>query len=211
MGKDEMNRKRGFKSSVYESVEVWELSRRKFIRVLSVAGVASQFSYLQSCVTRNEKVYEANAHFSAEHAQILTEVLEILFPDDGNGPGIHDINVIGHILWVQDDKTEDPSQLKYLRDGVGWTDETAVEVFGVNFTELAEAEKEKLIVVIASEKWGKDWLSMLLTYVFEALTIDSIYNVNTDEVGWKWLEHQPGEPRPNINNEYTKILDKLDG
>ncbi len=209
MEEDRFNKRSGFKTSVFDNIEQWETSRRKFIRAGIVAGAITQFSYLQSCLTDSVEHQVENSHFSALHTQILNEILEILFPDDGNGPGIKDLNTFNHILWVMDDPTEDRSQTNYLKNGIVWTEETTLEEFGVSYQELDQNKKEALIAHIASEKWGKDWLSMLLTYIFESLIIDSIYGVNTNEAGWKWLEHQPGEPRPNQNNEYSKVLEKV--
>ena len=204
------NKKTGFKTSIYENIEAWETSRRRFIKTVTLSGLLAQFSYLQSCNSDHSKIeVPANDHFSEAHTRILMDVLEILFPDDGNGPNINDLNSLGHIFWVLNDPTEDPSQNDYLKNGVGWTEETALETYGLTFLDLKGEEKENLIAIMAKEKWGKDWLSMLLTYIFESLIIDEIYQVNKNGIGWKWLEHQPGEPRPNASTHYTRILEKI--
>jgi len=209
MPKKFYSKKTGFKTSVFDNIEAWEIGRRKFIKAVSVTGLVTQFSYLQSCTSTEEDSFPPNSHFNKVDTLTLHAVLEILFPDDGNGPSVREINAFEHILWVQDDITEDPSQLKYLRDGIVWTIEASQEIYGLDFLSLTSEEQDKLIAVVAKERWGKDWLSMLLTYIFEALIIDDLYKVNSEGKGWDWLEHKPGEPRPNQTNAYSKILEKI--
>jgi len=45
----------------------------------------------------------------------------------------------------------------------------------------------------------------MLTLIFEALLLDPIYGVNTNNIGWNWLNHDPGVPRPNKENMYPTI------
>jgi gluconate 2-dehydrogenase gamma chain len=37
---------------------------------------------------------------------------------------------------------------------------------------------------------------MLLDYIMEALLTDPVYGGNPNSIGWQWLKHQPGFPRP---------------
>jgi len=45
----------------------------------------------------------------------------------------------------------------------------------------------------------------LLTYLLEALLADPVYAGNPNGIGWKWLQHQPGFPRPTKNKKYFKL------
>jgi gluconate 2-dehydrogenase gamma chain len=49
---------------------------------------------------------------------------------------------------------------------------------------------------------GKQWISTILRYILEALLTDPIYGGNPNAIGWKWLDHQPGFPRPPANKRY---------
>jgi gluconate 2-dehydrogenase gamma chain len=74
---------------------------------------------------------------------------------------------------------------------------------------LNTTEKEALITFIAKEAWGSSWLSIILTYIFEALIADPQYGGNVNESGWKWLNHYPGNPRPAKKLLYGNILNTV--
>jgi gluconate 2-dehydrogenase gamma chain len=48
-------------------------------------------------------------------------------------------------------------------------------------------------------------LSLLLYYIFEALLSDPVYGGNPGGIGWQWLEHQPGFPRPPADKIYGNL------
>ena len=74
---------------------------------------------------------------------------------------------------------------------------------------MKDREKEELIRTISKEPAIKFWLSKHLTLIFEALLCDPIYGGNPDEIGWSWLRHNPGEPRPTKELAYPNILDYI--
>jgi len=133
--------------------------------------------------------------------------LEILFPEK-SGPGIKDINTLAHIHSYLKDKNIDPNEQDFLIKGTVWVQETAIEIFDKPYQSLPKNEQKKIIEKILKTNWGESWLSKLLTLNFEALLLDPIYNVNLNEVGWKWLQHKPGIPRPNHKNKYPEILNR---
>jgi gluconate 2-dehydrogenase gamma chain len=187
-------------------LEIWETNRRKFIKSVGVFAIYTQILRFQSCQTKTQKVYVANDYLNALQVEIIQKVQNVLFPDDGNGPSAYDINAYGHFIWVISDQRKRTKEVTYLINGIDWTNETAIEEFNKPFNELSDHEVENLIEFISNENWGKDWLSVVLTLIFEALALDSIYNINTNEVGWKWLEHTQGTPRPHKEITYDKIF-----
>ena len=52
---------------------------------------------------------------------------------------------------------------------------------------------------------GQNWLSLLLTYLLEALLADPVYGGNPDGIGWQWLEHQSGFPRPPADKTWYRL------
>jgi len=54
-----------------------------------------------------------------------------------------------------------------------------------------------------SKEWGNDWLWYIINHAFEAMLSDPVYGANTNEIGWKWLNFIPGEPRPPRVNPYV--------
>ena len=100
----------------------------------------------------------------------------------------------------------DPEEIEYIIDGIGWVDETAEENFSKRYTQLSQREKEELIADISNESWGSSWLSVILTFIFEALLSDPQYGGNPDKIGWDWLKYYPGYPRPTEPLLYPEIL-----
>jgi len=180
----------------------WRLSRRQFIRAAVVAGAFSQIGFLSGCL--EEKI--DTGILSREDFQLIQSVQGILFPKDRYGPGAREINADKYLLWVLGDRRMDPDEKQYLLNGIRWTGETSRETYAKPYNHLNQKQKEKLIEKISAENWGENWLSMLLTFIIEAMISDPIYGYNEDGIGWKWLAHTPGMPRPNLDNKYDNIL-----
>jgi gluconate 2-dehydrogenase gamma chain len=146
---------------------------------------------------------------SAKQSEILQKIQLILFPNDGNGPSARDVNAFNYLLWVLSDDLKSQNSKDYLINGILWSDETALELYGKSFIELKEQEQEELVKAIAEENWGENWLSINLTFIFEALALDPIYRSNPDNIGWDWLEHKQGDPRPTKNTMYPNIFNTI--
>jgi len=58
---------------------------------------------------------------------------------------------------------------------------------------------------ITKSKAGRRWVSKLLSYICEALLGDPVYGGNPDGIGWKWLNHHPGFPRPPKHKRYREL------
>ena len=141
-----------------------------------------------------------------DQLNLLSSVQQILFPDDGNGPGAMDIHALDYMIWVLSDPNNDPDEVDYIVKGIGWVEETAVEDISKNYLELTQTEREQLIGKISKEGWGESWLSVILSFILEALLCDPQYGGNPDAIGWDWLSHNPGQPRPKEELLYPDIL-----
>jgi len=178
----------------------WDLSRKKFIQALVVGGIVSQFPIISLSGQDHTGIADSN------QLEILISVQEILFPADGNGPGAAEINAADYLVWVLSDPEKDREEVSYITNGIGWVDETAIEEYSKNYNELSQTEKEILVAKISRETWGESWLSVILSFIFEALFCDPQYVGNPDGIGWNWLEHNAGQPRPTKELLYPKIL-----
>ncbi len=172
------------------------ISRRKFMGSIIVGSTAA--TLLSTKLFGNSFV--DNTVLSDSKLKLISSVQNMLFPSDGNGPGAHDVLADKYLLWVLSDARKDPEEKNYIINGIGWVEETSNETFSMSYNELTQVQKENLITLISKEKWGKSWLGEILNYIFEALLSDPQYGSNPDSIGWKWLKHNPGFPRP------TKIL-----
>ena len=185
-----------------QDMKAWQLSRKQFIGSLITAGIVAQLPFKKTFGNS----FPGDDFLSEEQKSILQSVQEILFPADENGPGASEINAYNYVLWVMTDPRKDPAEVTYFKNGIGWIDESANEIFSKKYIELNEEEKQELISTISKENWGESWLSVLLTFIFEALLSDPQYGGNPDSIGWQWLDYKYGSPRPVADLLYPEIF-----
>lgn len=185
----------------------WQSNRRQFFKLLLAGAVATQIPWWISC-TSDDKTH-SNFIFNKKQKEILEIVQSFLFPSDTNGPGAKEINAKNYLQWVVLDPEMDTEEIAYIFNGIKWVEETAQEEKGNGFLQLNKKKQEEILVFIAGQSWGESWYSVLLTFIFEALLSDPIYGSNPDGMGWKWLNHNPGYPRPNENQKYGTFLNHV--
>jgi gluconate 2-dehydrogenase gamma chain len=194
-------RKPNKKPDVLNQTSIWNVSRRDFLGSIMAGGLF--------CIIPSTSSYGLNIDsqiLSSDQLLLVASVQGILFPSDGNGPGAHDIMAERYLLWVLSDIRIDPEEKEYVINGIGWVDETAEEYYFLKYNQLSQKQKEELIEDISKEDWGRSWLGVILNFIFEALLSDPQYGGNPDEIGWNWLDHNPGHPRPEKSLLYPEIL-----
>lgn len=183
--------------------EAWQNSRRNFVKTMVLVGISAQIPFLQSCFNNSE---ESTGILSKEYFNIVRDVQNILFPSDHIGPGALELKADKYLLWVLSDQRLDPEEQQYIIDGIGWVEETASEAYSKKFSSLSLKEKNELVELISKENWGENWLSVMLTFIFEAMFADPLYGSNPDGIGWKWLEYKPGNPGATSELMYDNLL-----
>ncbi len=175
-------------------------SRRDFMRILITAAAAYPLSGLATL--RNKSSLSINLK---EPWLTIAVVQEHLFPAEKNAPGAKDIHALEYLqsMLKAPDVTEEERIL--IRNGVGWLNNLSQQQYSKHFIELAAGDKEKILRRVEGSRAGSRWLSLLLTYLIEALLSDPVYAGNPDGIGWKWLNHQPGFPRPDKSKMYFKL------
>ena len=151
----------------------------------------------------------AGAGWGDHERGTLSAVQNHLFPPgtDSSGdnvPGADEINALAYLQRA----LEDPAlaeDRQFIQNGVGWLDQLSDTTYQQNFLQLDHDHREMLLRNIATSSAGENWLSLLLLYIFEALLSDPVYGGNPDGIGWRWLEHTPGFPRPPADKVYTKL------
>ncbi|UKN03071.1 gluconate 2-dehydrogenase subunit 3 family protein [Paracrocinitomix mangrovi] len=189
----------------FKDLDKWESNRRSFLRAALVAGAATQLAWFTSC---SKVLEDSNEYLSAEESTILKSILNTIWPDDGNGPGIDELNTFGYVLWVFSDQYTEQSDKDYLIEGLNWADEQALHIYEQHFYDLSSDQQEILIYQFLEMDWGKNWMYVMQTYVLESLILDPIYGGNKDESGWKWLDHVTGLPRPTEETRMESIIAK---
>jgi gluconate 2-dehydrogenase gamma chain len=135
----------------------------------------------------------------------LAEVQEHLFPAAADTPGAGDIQAIVYLHNTIENPAADGEDREFVFNGVGWLNDLAEETFQQNFAALGEQQRETLLRQIEQSRAGRNWLSLLLTYLLEALLADPVYGGNPNGIGWEWLEHQPGYPRPPADKSWYRL------
>lgn len=186
------------------------LSRRAFVLQGSAAVAASTALSGWPLVLGEELSHESEfTAFSEKQKKILAAVQEHLFPKGLDSPGAQDINALPFLQFVIAQVDFDTDSRNFIVNGIQSLEEASMEHFDVRFEELDFARKEHLLRYLADRtRWGKNWLSLTLYYIFEALLADPVYGCNTNGIGWQWLEHQPGFPRPPPDKIYTRIASR---
>jgi gluconate 2-dehydrogenase gamma chain len=142
-----------------------------------------------------------------EHTwETLDQVQRHLFPSEPGAPGAREINALEYLRFVVADPKVDAQERRFILMGAGWLDGIARETYQQTFVHLEHAQREAVLQKVAASSAGENWLSTLLTYVFEALLTDPVYGGNPDGIGWRWLEHIPGFPRPTPDKTYPRLL-----
>ncbi len=183
------------------------LNRRAFLKTGSSITLLAALQACKPSIPESEKVVSKNSKaqtiFSTQQKETLDSVQLHLFPDDGNGPSARDIKALSYLEQAMlDPKNIGDGDPEFILKGIGWLDDLAEQTQGDKFVLLKNNQQHLLLKKIAQSKSGKNWLSLLLYYLTEALMLDPIYGGNSNEIGWQWLEHQAGYPRPEPGKTY---------
>ncbi len=194
-------------SSLDVSTGVSGLDRRTFLlrggaALATVSALAALPYALRKELTRETSF----ALFSHLQHQTVSTVQEHLFPKGPDSPGAADINAAAYLEWAITTPGTDPDTRNTIVNGVGRLQDASRERFDVLFVDLDDEQSEQLLRYLADKtRWGRAWLSLMLYYIFEALLSDPVYGGNPNEIGWRWLQHQPGFPRPPADKIYGKL------
>lgn len=193
-------REKSFTAHSPKSPKPFEISRRHFLLGLAAVSVASMIPGMISCSAR--PVHDIHGQLSDDDFATLIAVQNHLFPRRDAIPGANDFNAPTYFTWVISDLKMDQEIVADMKKGFELVHRSSQELFNQPFIRLSNDQKETTLRTIEKEKLGKFWLSKQLTYIFEALLSDPVYGGNTNESGWKWLDHTPGIPRPTASNRY---------
>lgn len=194
------------------------LNRRAFLKQSSaamlVASIAACKPNINSSHTESvldtesiaTKLTKKKFEFNTHQKQTIEQVQLKLFPNDGDGPSAEQLNGLAYLQWaLTDPDNAADGDGEFIIKGVGWLDGLSEQTQGDQFITLKEEQQDKILTQISQSSAGENWLSLLIYYLIEALTLDPIYGGNPDQVGWQWLKHQPGFPRPTESTTYRNF------
>ncbi|MCH8134442.1 MAG: gluconate 2-dehydrogenase subunit 3 family protein [Proteobacteria bacterium] len=180
------------------------LDRRTFmLRSGAAVATAAALAGLPYALRKDLTRETSFVLFSQAQHQVVRAVQIHLFPRGPDSPGAAEINATAYLETAITAPGIDPDTRNTIVNGIGRLQDASRERYDALFDRLEFGQREPLLRYLADEtRWGRAWLSLLLYYIFEALLSDPVYGGNPDGIGWQWLEHQPGFPRPPADKIY---------
>ena len=190
------------------------IDRRKFIKSAVAISLLASISACKPSVdaskTLKPKIKSTiptvkipKQTFNADQKLDLDAIFMRLFPEDGDGPSANDINITTYLEWAMTDEVNiNDGDPEFIIKGLGWLNQLAQDELGKRFRDISENKQDELITQTINSEAGRNWVSILLYYVVEAVTLDPFYGGNTNQIAWQWLEHQGGFPHPIQGKTY---------
>jgi len=181
------------------------ISRRRFIAGVSATAAISIFP-LSGC--KPKTIVTVPFQFAPAQFTSLAAVQNHLFPHEKDAPGAEDIHAAAYLQTTLGQAGFDPEIRDFVVSGITQLQDYLREKSLPAFEALSAEQRENSLQAIQELTWGANWLSILLTYIFEALLSDPVYGGNPNEIGWKWLDHIPGLPRPSESSRYGAAVNQ---
>lgn len=191
-----------------ELLTAWQqqlVSRRQFLLTAAGGSLAVLFPLSSRAVTDNAKI-SSEPLPAIKPWPVIEAVQQHLFPTEPDAPGASDINALAYLQFVMTDTTLAAEDRDFITKGAAWLEDMAQQMENKSFIALSEKQRDKVLRKIADSESGENWLATIMLYIVEALLTDPVYGGNTDQLGWKWLQHIPGYPRPPLDKTFTRLL-----
>ena len=183
------------------------ISRREFITRLTVlSSLAASYPVAALQQLRSNAAADPQQEWrDQEPWKTIAAVQQHLFPSSEDSPGASDFQAIVYLRNTIENPAADGEDKTFIVNGVGWLNDLSQERYQRPFTAFDQAERETILRQIEQSQAGRNWLSLLLTYLLEALLADPVYGGNPAGMGWQWLQHQPGYPTPPPDKSWFKL------
>ncbi len=182
------------------------MSRRDFLKQSASTAMLAGLLGSKPVFAKSDSDSESSV-FNDHQRLTMSAVQQVLFPEDGDGPSAKDLKALRYLEWaMQDPKNIEDGDPGFLIKGINGIDVVTRQDFNKKFIELTDEEKVATITKIEKSRFGDNWLSLIIYYLVEALLLDPAYGGNPGGIGWKWLSHQPGFPRPNQSQTFENYL-----
>jgi len=183
------------------------ISRREFLTRLTLLGsLAASYPAAALQQLRSNDAPDTEQDWRDQDPwKTIAAVQQHLFPSTEDSPGARDFQAIVYLHSTIENPAADGEDKAFIINGVGWLNDLTREQDQQAFTALDETDRETVLRQIEQSKAGRNWLSLLLTYLLEALLADPVYGGNPGGIGWQWLEHQPGFPTPPKDKSWYKL------
>jgi gluconate 2-dehydrogenase gamma chain len=123
---------------------------------------------------------------------LFMAVQEHLFPKGGSLPSASSVHSTDFLFSTMQHSSFDKDIRTFVLEGARELDTREKG----QFTAMNSTQKEKALREYEETRYGKSWLSRMMTLTMEGMFCDPIYGSNPKEIGWKSLGHSPAFPRP---------------
>jgi len=192
------------------------MNRRSFITVSGTTMLVSTMPYAFAAESMATEAYpgnkaliiqskkQTNPGLSRRQWKTIIAVQDHLFPSDLKtaAPGAKDVNAKAYFYAVLSDADRDDEDRKLVKNGLIELQDICWEKHHKLFSDLTDKQREESLRIFEQTANGTPWIMTVLGYIFEALLVDPVYGGNPNGIGWKWLEHQAGFPRPPANKTF---------
>ncbi len=178
------------------------MHRRRFLFSMS-AGIAAGsalpftlFGTMQSVQATVRQKPPTIAGLTLAQWDVIGLIQKHLLPSEAHAPGAKEINALTYFQSVLTDPRHNPADNIFLLQGLNSIEALALKKWQRHFASLTAQQREQSLRDYEKTHDGGSWLNMLLDYIMEALLTDPVYGGNPQGIGWTWLQHTPGFPRP---------------
>ena len=109
----------------------------------------------------------------------------------------NNINILGYLQGVLEDSWLSLEHKDFIKQGALWLDEDAKAATSKVYSHQDMLKRQQILRDFSKTPYGYRWLATLYGYFFEAMLCDPVYGGNIDAVGWHYLKHTGGMPRPS--------------
>lgn len=181
------------------------MQRRNFLK-WSLASVGTttipRWAYADAIIsTADSNNKTTSSGLTKQQWRVLVAIQSHLLPSDKNSPGAQEVHAAIYLHNVLQSPDFDAEDRVFVKTGIIQIQQLTNQ-FKKEFYAISPAQREKLLRQFESTSQGSLWLNMILEYLMEALLTDPIYGGNPAGIGWKWLGHTPGAPRPPKHKRY---------
>ena len=170
--------------------------RKKYQKRKQISFSRRTFIFLNAItISCNRFLKPKKNTLNTNQTQTIDALTKHLF--SGNeGPSSKDINAANYLTLRLTSENTKQYKKNRIYSGLDLVNIESQKAHNKLFVELSFEQKENLLINISKSKQGKKFLSLCINYIFEALLADPVYEAQPNSVGWRWLEHKAGFPRP---------------
>ncbi len=184
------------------------MNRRKFLQGTGRSLLAASIPVLPGAKAWAEllpKLPDNAAGLSRKQWQTLAVLQDHLLPSESQAPGAREVNASAYLYYSLTAPGTKQTDRDFIREGLERLDKVLQGMGLGAFPSLDEASREAALRRLEQDKDGQHWIAEVLNFLLESLLVDPLYGGNPGSIGWRWLAHTPGFPRPPKGKEWYKL------